>query len=124
MRRLFALAAVAVLAVAGCSEVGDRLDEATNDAAAQALTSAVRDQLDRAGIELDGDPECSTDLDRDGATLTGTAECLGTTVDGLDATATFDGSLSTSGCRGSLSVVVDGEQVVDLADVPGCSVDL
>lgn len=115
---------MSVLAVSGCSEVGDRIDQATNDAATEVLTTAVRDQLSQAGIELEGDPDCSTDLSRDGTSLTGTAECTGTTVDGLNATADFDGTLSTSGCEGSLTVDVDGRQVVDLAEIPGCSVEL
>ncbi len=123
MRRLLLLVAVSVVVITGCSEIGDRIDEATNDAAASALTDAVRDQLQRAGIELEGDPDCSTDLDRDGTALTGTAECSGTTVDGQSATATFDGTFSTSGCEGALRIDVDGEQLVDLAEIPGCSVD-
>jgi hypothetical protein len=93
--------------VCGCSEIGDRIDEATNDAAASALTNAVREELQRAGIELDGDPECSTDLDREGAGLTGTADCSGSTVDGQSATA----------------IEVDGRQIVDLPEIPGCSVE-
>ena len=92
MRRLLPALAVIVVVVTGCSEIGDRIDEATNDAAASALTNAVREELQRAGIELDGDPECSTDLDREGVGLTGTAECSGSTVDGQSATASFDGT--------------------------------
>lgn len=124
MHRLLPFVAAAILAVTGCSEIGEEIDQATNEAAAEALESAVRDQLNAAGIELEGDPECDTDLSRDGATLTGTADCTGTTVDGQNATATFDGALSTSGCEGSLTIEVDGRQVVDLSEVPGCSVEL
>ncbi len=124
VRRLLPVVAAAILAVTGCSEIGEEIDEATNEAAAELLESAVRDQLSEAGIELEDDPECDTDLSRDDTTLTGTADCTGTTVDGQDATATFDGTLSTSGCEGSLTVEVDGRQVVDLAEVPGCSVEL
>lgn len=124
MRRLLpALAVSVVVVVTGCSEIGDRIDEATNDAAASALTNAVREELQRAGIELDGDPECSTDLDREGVGLTGTAECSGSTVDGQSATASFDGTFSSSGCEGSLLIEVDGRQIVDLPEIPGCSVD-
>lgn len=124
MRRLLPVVAAAILAVTGCSEIGEEIDEGTDEAAADVLESAVRDQLSDAGIELEGDPDCDTDLTRDGTTLTGTADCTGTTVDGQDATATFDGALSTSGCEGSLTIEVDGRQVVDLAEVPGCSVEL
>jgi hypothetical protein len=123
VRRLLPALAVIVLVVTGCSEIGDRIDQATNDAAAAALETAVREELERAGIELDGDPECSTDLDREGAGLTGTAECSGSTVDGQSATASFDGTFATSGCEGSLAIEVDGREIVDLAEIPGCSVD-
>lgn len=124
VRKLLALAAVAVLAVSGCSEIGERIDEATDEAAANVLEDAVRDQLSNAGIELEGDPECETDLSRDDTTLSGTADCTGTTVDGQDAIATFDGTLSPNGCEGSLVVEVDERQVVDVAEIPGCSVEV
>ena len=123
VRKLLPALVLSALALCGCSEIGDRIDEATNDAAASALTTAVREELQRAGIELDGDPECSTDLDREGAGLTGTAECSGSTVDGQSATASFDGTFSTSGCEGSLAIEVDGRQIVDLPEIPGCSVE-
>jgi hypothetical protein len=115
---------VALVAMCGCSEVGQRIDEATNDAAAQALEAAISERLGDAGIELSGDPECSTDLDRDGTALTGTADCTATTSDNRTATASFDGTLSTSGCEGTLTVVIDGQTVVDATEVPGCSVAL
>ena len=124
MRRLLPVVAAAILAVSGCSEIGEEIDRATDEAAAEALESAIRDQLNEAGIELEGDPECDTDLSRDGTALAGTADCTGTTVDGQNATATFDGTLSTSGCEGSLTIEVDGRQIVDMTEVPGCSVEL
>jgi hypothetical protein len=115
---------VALVAICGCSEVGQRIDEATNDAAEQALEAAISERLVDAGIELSGDPECSTDLDRDGTALTGTADCTATTSDNRTATASFDGTLSTSGCEGTLTVVIDGQTVIDATEVPGCSVAL
>jgi hypothetical protein len=83
----------------------------------------VRDRLAEEGIELDGDPECTTDMNLDGVDLTGTAECTGTTTDGRSAKANFDGTLSPGSCEGSFVIEVDGEQVVDLTEIPGCSIE-
>ena len=121
--KLLPLLAVAALAVPACSEVGEQVDQATNDTVARALAANVRDRLAEEGIELDGDPECTTDMNLDGVDLTGTAECTGTTTDGRSAIATFDGTLSPGSCEGSFVVEVDGEQVVDLAEIPECSID-
>jgi hypothetical protein len=49
---------------------------------------------------------------------------MGTSADGRSATATFDGTLSADSCDGSLRIDVDGAQVADLAEIPGCSVEL
>lgn len=124
MSRLLPLLVLAMLAVTGCSELGDRLNDSVNSMAATALENGVRKQLADAGIQLESGPDCSTDLSRDGAALVGTANCSGVTVDGLDARATFDGTMSSSGCDGKVTVVVDGRTVVDSAEVPDCSVSL
>ncbi|HEX6338159.1 MAG TPA: hypothetical protein VFZ85_14450 [Jiangellaceae bacterium] len=124
VRRLLPLLAVPVLAFAGCSEINDAIDGSINDVAEQALEDGIRRQLDDAGIQLESGPDCSTDLSRDGASLTGTADCGGTTVEGHDVAAEFDGTLSTSGCTGTITVVVDDRTVVDGQEVPDCSVNL
>ncbi|MBD0292804.1 MAG: hypothetical protein ICV70_04410 [Jiangellaceae bacterium] len=123
IRRLGLVLAAAVLGLTACSEIGQEIDQATNEAAARALEAAVRDRLADANIELRGDPECTTDLDRDGTALTGTAECAGTTTDGQSATASFDGTLSTQDCDGRLIVKIEGRNVVDTTDIAGCSVE-
>ena len=121
--RLLSVLAVVVLLMPACSEVGEQVDQATNDTVARALAANVRDRLAEEGIELDGDPECTTDMNLDGVDLTGTAECTGTTTDGRSATATFDGTLSPGSCEGTFVIEVDGEQVVDLTEIPGCSIE-
>ena len=123
VRRLLELLAVAVLVLPACSEVGEQVDQTTNDTVARALAANVRDRLAEEGIELDGDPECTTDMNLEGVDLTGTAECTGTTTDGRSAKATFDGTLAPGSCEGSFVVEVDGEQVVDLSEIPGCSIE-
>ena len=42
----------------------------------------------------------------------------------LGGSAEFDGTLSSSGCAGTVTVEVDGRTVVDDQDVPDCSVQL
>jgi hypothetical protein len=118
------LLAVPVLVFSGCSEINDAIDSGINSVAEQALEQGIRKQLADAGIELTSGPDCSTDLSRDGATLDGTATCDGTTVDGDDVSATFDGTLSSSGCSGTISIAVGGRTVVDGQEVPDCSVSL
>lgn len=116
----------AVLLATGCSAVEDKVrdsvDRVSNDAAAQAIERAVADQLARSGVALDGEPDCSPDLSVQGVGLAGVVDCTARTEDGKQATARFDGTIGTSGCDGSLVVEVAGRKVVDLADVPGCSV--
>jgi hypothetical protein len=124
VRRQLLLLVVPVLAFAGCSEINDAIDDSINDVAEQALEEGIRQQLDNAGIQLESGPDCSTDLSRDGASLTGTADCGGTTVEGQDVTAEFDGILSSSGCTGTITVAVDGQTVIDGQEVPDCSVSL
>ncbi|MFW6090733.1 MAG: hypothetical protein ACODAF_02590 [Actinomycetota bacterium] len=124
MRRLLPLAAISVLALTGCSEISDQLSDSVNSAAANALEEGISQQLADRGIALESGPDCSTDLSRDGTTLTGSATCDGTTTEGESATATFDGTLSGSGCEGSFTVEVGGERVVDAQQVPECSVEL
>ncbi|HSI93221.1 MAG TPA: hypothetical protein VK925_06940 [Jiangellaceae bacterium] len=124
MRRLLLLLVVPLLAATGCSELGDRLSDSVNGIASRALENGVRQQLADAGIELQSGPDCATDMARDGTQLTGSASCAGVTVDGQEANATFNGSLSSSGCTGTVTVVVDGRTVLNAAEVPDCSVSL
>lgn len=125
MRRFITiLAAIGLVATAGCSAVEDQINDSVNEAASEALAAGVETRLAEAGIELEETPTCETDLSRDGTTLSGTATCDGTTVEGGAAHATFDGTLSSSGCTGTVTIEVDGEVVVDGRDVPDCSVQL
>jgi hypothetical protein len=116
--------AAALLAVAGCSAIEDKITDSANELAADALASGVEARLAEAGVQLQEEPDCETDLRRDGATLTGTATCDAVTVDGFNAHATFDGTLTSAGCTGTVSIEVEGRVVVDGRDVPDCSVEL
>ena len=124
VRRLSVILAAALLAVAGCSAIEDKITDSANELAADALASGVEARLAEAGVQLQEEPDCETDLRRDGATLTGTATCDAVTVDGFNAHATFDGTLTSAGCTGTVSIEVEGRVVVDGRDVPDCSVEL
>ncbi|WP_129710989.1 hypothetical protein [Haloactinopolyspora alba] len=95
-----------------------------NDVAASALESAVSARLSEAGINLQDGPDCDTDVTRDGSELTGTANCDGTATDGRAVRAEFDGTLSGSGCEGSLELYVDDQSIAQLDQIPDCSVSL
>jgi hypothetical protein len=120
------LVCVVVVAAAGCSGGSDSAADGGNgisgSAGAVAVEKVVAEQLARNGVSLETGPVCTPDLDRQGSSLSGTVECIGTTTDGRDVNASFEGSLSTSGCDGTLVVMVGAERVVDVAAPEGCSV--
>lgn len=124
MRRFIVILGASALAIAGCSAIEEQIGDSVNELASQALASGVEARLAEAGIELDEGPNCDTDLDREGTTLEGTATCDAVTVEGQSARATFDGTLSSSGCTGSVRIEVEGETVVEGREVPDCSVQL
>lgn len=115
------LLAAGAFALPACSV---ELDQGLNDLAAVALEDAVTRQLSEAGITLESGPDCTTNLDRDGASLSGDADCTGTAVDGRAVRASFDGTLSSSGCSGSLGVFLDDETVAQVSEIPDCSVNV
>lgn len=124
MRRLSVIIGATVLVVSGCSAIEDRISDSVNEVASEALASGVEARLTEAGVQLEEGPNCDTDLVRDGTTLSGTATCDGVTSDGHAAHALFDGTLSSSGCTGAVTIQVAGEVVVEGREVPDCSVQL
>ena len=123
---LLATVLLAGAVLTGCGEVEDRVDEAvdgvTDSAAAAAVERIVNDELEQRGITLQDPVECDPDVQREGTTLTGTIGCTATTDDGLDVVADFDGSVSTSGCDGTVVVRVGDETLVDAQAPDGCQV--
>lgn len=121
VRRLIPVLAMMTLAITGCSE---QIDQTVNELASKALDSGIREQLEAVGVSLDGDVDCSTDFSRDGTTLSGDADCTAETTDAEAVEATFSGTLSPSGCDGSLTITVAGRSVVDISEIPDCKVSL
>jgi hypothetical protein len=123
--RAAALVCVVVTVVTACSGGSDGADQAdgiSGSAGAVAVEKVVAEQLARNGVSLETGPVCTPDLARDGAGLSGTVNCVGTTTDGRDVNADFEGSISTSGCDGTLVVMVGAERVVDVRAPEGCAV--
>jgi hypothetical protein len=124
--RTILLACLVAASVGGCSAASDRADQAVDEisgsAGAVAVERFVADELARNGVMLETGPVCTPDLDRNGTTLSGTVECVGTTTDGRDVNANFEGSLSTAGCDGTFVIMVGAERVVDVTAPEGCSV--
>lgn len=123
MRRPTILLPLIALTLLGASACSEQLDQAANDVASEALERAITSQLENHSVTLEDGPDCDANFDRDGTTLSGDANCAGTTSDGQAVDATFDGTLSTSSCSGSLNVQVDGEAVAEVAEIPDCSVN-
>jgi outer membrane murein-binding lipoprotein Lpp len=121
---MIVILAAAVIAVAGCSAIEDQISGSVNTLASEALEKGVKARLADAGVELQDGPNCETDLDRDGTALAGTATCDAVTVEGRSARALFDGTLTSSGCTGTVTIEVDGQVVVEDREVPECSVQL
>jgi hypothetical protein len=121
-----AVSLVFAAALAGCDSVSDQVDEAVDDvsgsAAATAIENVITDELQRRGITLQSGPDCTPDVNRDGATLTGTVGCIATTSDGKAVAADFTGSLSSSGCEGTVVVTVGEETVLDEQAPEGCQI--
>ncbi len=117
---------LAATALVGCGEIEDRVDDAvdgvTNSAAAAAVERLVAEELERQGIKLAEPLKCDPDVQREGTTLTGTIGCAAVTEGGEAVSADFDGSVSTSGCEGTVLVKVGDRTVLDSEAPQGCQV--
>lgn len=102
---LVLLSAIALL-IGGC----DAVQEKAGDISGQALENGVRTEIERrlneAGVQLEGDLNCTSDKDLDGGSLSGvvSVNCNGTVQGGGEAVAAFNGSISPDGCTGTLTV--------------------
>ncbi|WP_147304705.1 hypothetical protein [Thermasporomyces composti] len=122
MRRLTLVGAAFALLSSGCGTVEEAVGQVSAEAAARAIGGTVGRLLADHGIRLDGKPRCSADMSvvEGDAALDGTVRCTGRTSTGQDIEATFDGSVSTTSCTGSLIVTVGGRQIIQTPDLPAC----
>jgi hypothetical protein len=99
--------------VAGC----DAVQEKAGEVSGQALENGVREEIERrlaqAGVELQGDLDCTSDKDLDAGSLSGvvSVNCNGKVRAGGEAVAVFNGSISPDGCTGRLTVTAGGREI-------------
>ncbi len=114
-RRLVTVTIVAALTVvAGCSDE-QRRDLGEEDAR-DALVAQVEQVVADQGLELDGDLDCTANIDETSAV---TSSCTGTATSGAVVGGTFTGTADVDAetCTAQLVVEIDSEQVADDPDV-------
>ncbi len=126
LARPVALAAL-LAALSGCGLV-DQAERSVEDAASagveRAIGGRVQQELERAGIKMQGKVDCDSDVSlgnvADG--VDGTVTCSGKTEDGDAVKASFDGTLSGDGtCRGSVVVTVGGKERLRTPETNVCA---
>ncbi len=114
-RRLATVTILAALTVvAGCSDE-QRRDLGEEDAR-DALVAQVEQVVADQGLELDGDLDCTANIDEASAV---TSSCTGTTTSGATVSGTFTGTADVDAetCTAQLAVEIDGKSVADEPDV-------
>jgi len=131
-RRLW-VAVVLVAVLTGCGAVQDKaksvassaVNKGVSTAAEAVVAGAFTETLTKAGITLDGDPSCSSDLATDvkGLTVKGSVDCTGKTTKGDAASARFNGVIGVgtdaTSCKGHFLVTVQGKARLD-KDIDVC----
>jgi hypothetical protein len=111
---LFAALSLALLGGVACS------DEQKKDLGEEDVKVILEDKteqaVDDADAELDGDLDCTADLDDEPNV---TASCTGTTEAGDDVEGTFDGTadVDDADCTATLLVVIGDEEVANESNV-------
>jgi hypothetical protein len=103
------------LAFAGVSCSEEQQRDIEGAAVVTVLEERTLDVLDEQNIDLDGELDCSADIEDDGAV---TSTCTGTTDAGDSITSMLDGTVDVAEaeCTSSVTVSVAGEVVADDAD--------
>ena len=116
--RRLCVAVALVAALTGCGAVQDKaksvassaVNKGVSTAAEGIVAGAFTETLSKAGLSLDGDPDCSSDLTTDvkGLTVKGSVDCTGKTTKGDSATAPSTASSGSVG-RHVLQGALPGE---------------
>jgi len=108
-----ALLALCALLVAACDAVQEKAGEISGQALEDGVRAEIERRLAAAGVELQGDLDCSSDKDLDAGSLSGvvSVNCNGKVQDGGEAVAVFNGSISPDGCTGTLTVTAGGREI-------------
>jgi hypothetical protein len=130
---VFVAVVATAAALTGCGTVENKaksvassaVNKGVSTAAEAIVASAFTETLSKAGLALEGDPDCSSNLETDvkGLTVKGSVDCTGKTTKGDAASARFNGviavgSASTS-CKGHFLVKVQGKARLD-KDIDVC----
>jgi hypothetical protein len=113
---LLALLALLMPLVAGCDQVQE-VQEKAGEISGRTLESGVRAEIERrlaeAGVELQGELDCTSDKDLDAGSLSGavSVDCSGAMRGGGRAVAAFDGRVSPEGCTGQLTITAGSREV-------------
>ena len=104
------LVSAAGLILLGCSDE-QRRDLGEIDVR-ESLAGQAEMAIDEHGLALDGDLDCSSQIDEDGAV---TGSCSGSTANGASVAATFTGTgdVEAGTCVAHLVVEVDADTVLD-----------
>ncbi len=131
--RRLCVAVALVVALTGCGAVENKaksvastaVNKGVSTAAEGIVAGAFTETLSKAGITLDGDPDCTSDLTTDvkGLTVKGSVDCTGKTTKGDSASARFNGVIAVgsqaTSCKGHFLVKVQGKARLD-KDVDVC----
>lgn len=102
---------VMMVALIGCSEAVRDIEGAN---AKEVLGERTVAELDALGIEIDGELDCSSDVNDDNV-VAGT--CTGSTTDGQSILTTLDGTIENVQCSSTVTISVGDELVYDESDV-------
>lgn len=102
---------VMMVALVGCSEAVRDLEGV---AAKEVLGARPVAELEAVGVEIDGELDCSSDVDDDNV-IVGT--CTGTAVDGQSIRTALDGTVERGECSARITISVGDDAVYDESDV-------
>ena len=100
-----------MVALLGCSEAVRDIEGAE---AKEVLDVRTVAELDALGIEIDGELDCSSDVDDD-SVIVGT--CAGSTTDARTILTTLDGTIDRGECSSTVTISVGDDVVYDESDV-------
>jgi hypothetical protein len=71
-------------------------------------------ELDALGVEIDGELDCSSDVDDDNVVV---GTCAGSTTDGRSILTTLDDTIESARCSARITILVGDEVVYDESGV-------
>ena len=132
-----ALGALLALMLAGCDQAQQVADQAavvakkaaetaTKDAATAVISRAAAKAAEQAGVELVSPPDCTSNLTLNVAegSAKGDVMCVALTTDRKAFKATFMGSLSSTECKGPLTINIEDREPIVINSIRDCAIGL